>query len=367
MTRTNACLGSLTVCVLLTATTLVGGTRITAALPKAPPPATDKESSARDKLNDGKAEKKVPIARPTDADVREQFLKIERIARLSAKEQAKQLPHLYRDLAPRYMNYVSFVSSYRKNILDSKNVGFPDTAETYSQQLADAVGEKSPEEVADAIKDNMWLNVAAKKRAAWVFRRHLKAVGKLLEADLDSGDKFSVKRAACTINTLKLTSFSEKLLQIYLADDETSDGVRGPLIFMARPHIFEPLLLKVEKDPRLLIRCAGLFQGPLYHKPTNPMLLKLVSSSDEEISYHAAYALYECKDSKLAPLAAKFAKNPAPRFRVTAAHWASNMEAEAFKSIRKELLPLLADRDEKVQAAARDCFKQQKDSGAAFP
>ena len=394
MTRMNVCLKSLMACVLLTAATVVAGTRIVAAQPKetpAPnaeetqrdvelPPATDrmdsaekkpteKESAAHDKLNSGKAEPSVRTGHPKDADAREQFLAIERIARLSAQEQAKQLPHLYRDLAPRYVIHgeVSIISSYRQNILDSKNMGFPDAGDTYSQQLDKAAGKKSPEEVADAIGSIMWLDVAANERVLWVFGRHAKAVDKLLEVDLDSGEKSSVKRAACAIRALKRTSFSEKLLQIYLADDETSDGVWGPLLSMNRPHLIEPLLLKVEKDPRLLIRCAGLFQGPLYHKPTNPMLLKLVSSADEEISYHAASALYECKDSKLAPLAAKFAKNPAPRFRVTAAHWASNMEADDFKSIRKELLPLLADRDEKVQSAARECFKQQKDSGAVFP
>ena len=310
------------------------------------------------------------IARPMDNDSQQQFLKIERIARLSAEEQAKQLPHLYRDLAPRYMRRIlSIISSHRQNILDAKGVGhgMPGDTETYAEQLVDAAKKKSPEEVADAVGSAMWLDVAAEARALWVFGRYAKAMDKLLQADLDSGDKSSVERAASTIRALKRTSFSGKLLQIYLADDEMSEGVWVHLMTMDCSNIFEPLLRKVEKDPRLLIRCAGLFQGPLYHKPTNPMLLKLVSSADEEISYHAAYALYECKDSKLAPLAAKFAKNPAPRFRVTAAHWASNMEADAFKSIRKELLPLLADRDEKVQSAARECFKQQKDSGAVFP
>ncbi len=77
---------------------------------------------------------------------------------------------------------------------------------------------------------------AAKERVLWVFGRHAKAVDKLLEVDLDSGEKSSVKRAACAIRALKRTPFSEKLLQIYLADDETSDGVWGPLLSMNRSH-----------------------------------------------------------------------------------------------------------------------------------
>ena len=329
----------------------------------------EKESTARDKLNNGKTKSSVPIARPVDADAREQFLEIERIARLSAEEQAKQLPHLYRDLAPRYMNpfVEGIISSRRRNILDRKSIGSPegDAYETWTNQLAHAAGEKSPEAVADAVGSGMWLNVAAKGRALWVFARHPKALDKLLQTDLDSAEKPSVKRAACTIGALKRTSFSGKLLQMYLADDEMSKEVWPAFLFMMdHSDIFEPLLQKVEKDPRLLIRCAGLFQRPLYRKPANPMLLKLVSSEDKEISYHAARALYECKDPKLAPLAAKFAKDPASRFRLTATYWAANLPGDAFNSIRKELLPLLADADEKVRFDALRCFAQQKDLAA---
>ena len=258
------------------------------------------------------------------------------------------------------------MSSYRQNILDSKSSGFPegDADQTWAEQLAEAAGKRSPEEMADAIESGNWLKLAARARALWIFGRHAEAMDKLLQADLDSGDKSSVRRAASTINALKRTSFSGKLLEIYLADDGMSKEVWHSLLFMHDPGIVQPLLQKVEKDPRLLIRCAGLFQGPLYGEPANPMLLKLVSSEDKEISYHAAYALYECKDAKLAPLAAKFAKDPAPRFRLTASYWAANLPADAFNSIRTELLPLLADADETVRFDALRCFAQQKDLAA---
>jgi len=326
----------------------------------------EKESAARTKLNTGGAESSVPVVRPADVEARNRFLEIERIARLPAEEQAKQLPHLYRDLAHPIIGGLWGMSSYRQNILDPRSSGSPegDADETWAEQLADAAGEKSPEEMADAIESGNWLKLAARARALWVFGQHPEAIDKLLQSDLDSEDKSSVKRAASTIRALKRTSFSGKLLDIYLADDEMSKEVRSALVFMHDPGIVQPLLQKVEKDPRLLVRCAGLFQGPLYRQPADPMLLKLVFSADKEISYHAARALYECEDAKLAPLAAEFAKDPASRFRLTATYWAANLPGDAFGSIRAELLPLLADADEKVRFDALRCFAQQKDFAA---
>ena len=234
---------------------------------------TEKESVARAKLSNSEAESSVPVARPADAEARERFLKIEHIARLSAEEQAKQLPHLYRDLARPIIGGLMGMSSYRRNILDPKSSGFPegDADETWAAQLADAAGEKSPEEMADAIESGNWLKLAARARTLWVFGKHAEAMDKLLQSDLDSEDKISVKRAASTINALKRTSFSEKLLQMYLADDETSKEVWSHSSFHESfLALFEPLLQKVEKDPRLLIRCAGLFQGPLYGEADQP-------------------------------------------------------------------------------------------------
>ena len=327
---------------------------------------TEKEAAAR--ANKGRDRAGAPIALPGDVDAREQFLRIERIARLHKEEQAKQLPYLYRDLAPRYMSpFVEMIiSSHRRNILDPKDLGFPEgrTTDTYADQLANAAGKLSPEEVADAVKDNMWLNVAARARALWVFGRHAEAVDKFLQSDLDSRDAPAVRRAAGTINSLGRTSFSGKLLQMYLADDELSKEVWPPLLFMDHSDLVEPLLRKVEKDPQLLIRCAGLFHRPLYRQPAHPVLLKLVSSEDKEISYHAARALLECKDRDLVPLAAKFAKDSDPRFREIAAYWASNMEPGDFKSIREDLLPLLTDADGKVSFDALLYFAQQKDLAA---
>lgn len=130
-------------------------------------------------------------------------------------EQTRQLPHRYKDLAPRYMNPVieGILSSYRENILDPTRFGGlgGDHTTRWAEQLADAASEMSPEQVANKLEIGLWLNIAARVRAIQVFREHGAATKKLVDADLKSGRKQAVAQASATILTLELGSFTDCL------------------------------------------------------------------------------------------------------------------------------------------------------------
>lgn len=307
--------------------------------------------------------------RPVKRDTRNEFLRIERIARLSAKGQRYKLPVLYRELAPRYMNPVieGVLSGYPRNILDRSagfgNPGGPHMT-VWAGQLSAVAEKMSPEQVADRLEIRLWWAVAARARALHIFRTYPKATSKLIAADLKTGTKQSVGRAAMTILSLKLRDFTPELLACFAADDETSKPAGHALLFLSDPAIVEPLLDRVEDDPRFLIRCAGLFQGPLSREPAEPQLLKLLQSEDSEVRYHAAYALSECRDARLATPAAKLAADREPRFRSLAAILGLRLPAKAFRSTREEFLPLLSDREENVRFDALRCFAGQKDLAA---
>jgi hypothetical protein len=292
---------------------------------------------------------------------------IERIARLPEAEQAKELPRFYRELAPRYLGSLFYagLSSFPSNILDPRaGNGVVGNPELWAKQLADAASELSPEQVADKLRDSMGLDLAARARALQVLKAHAKATEALIQEDLKSGQKTPVQRAAQTIEALDLRSFTGQLLALFEAEDETSEPAGRALLFMRDPAIVQPLLARVEKDPQCLVRCAGYFQGPLMRKPAEPLLLKLLDSPDAKVRYYAGYALYECRDPRLAAPAVKFAREKEPRFRKTAAYWASNLAADDFAAVRKDLMPLLNDPDEAVRFEALRCFAQQKDLAA---
>ncbi len=60
----------------------------------------------------------------------------------------------------------------------------------------------------------------------------------------------------------------------------------------------------------------------------------------------------------------KLTSEPETRFRVAAAYLASNLPAESFKAVRKDLLSLLSDDDASVRFAGLSCFGKQKDIAA---
>jgi len=337
----------------------------------------NKEELHRAEIGKRKA-RPVQTARPTDPRARELFQEIERIARLPQKEQVKQLSRLYHDLAPRYMSpfMTVILSSYRSNILENDSFDGPDVdhLSAWSSQLSDAVKAFTPEQVAEKIGSGMWLNVGARVRCIQLFKNHRERTMELIDADLDSGEADRLARAAVTISGLELRSYSKRLLEMFLAEAtglktsessnrSASDALRRTLLFLQDPAIIPVLLEKVKQDPGLLVHVSGFFQHPLYHEPTDPMLLELVSSKDREVSYHAAHALAECRDARLAPLAAEYAQDRESRFRWLAGHWSLNLPRKSFLRIRRDLLPLLQDDDDVFEQALR-CFARHKDPEA---
>jgi HEAT repeat protein len=304
------------------------------------------------------------VIKAGDADTRERFLEIERFARLPIKEQAEGLPHFYRELAPPYMSIgiELILSSFPTDPLNrDPNQGFKGNDEVWAQQLAEAASKFTPEQVADKLGEPIWINVATRARAIQTLKAHAKETESLIQADLASRRKIRVQRAGSVIIAMNSRAFTKQLVEMFLADDDLSDLAGGALSWLHDDSVYEPILERVRQDPNFLRRCAGHMQGYLWRKPAHPTLLKLLEHDDANVRYSAANAVYECTDAKLAPAAARFAKEKEPRFRVQAAYLGANLPADAFAAVRGDLAALLNDADESVRIEALRCFAQQKD------
>jgi hypothetical protein len=305
------------------------------------------------------------FTRITSTDARERFLAVEQFARLSEAGQAKRLPDFYTQLPPRSLSMFveGILSSSPHNILDRSGPYDGNTA-LWAQQLADAASTQSAEQIADKLKDRLWLDIATRARALWVFKQHPNLTSNLITADLETRDTNAVQRAAATILALKLRTFTPRLLSLWMADDELSQPVWMTLISLRDPAMVKPLLERVEQDPKFLIRCSGLFQGTLYGQPADPALLKLLDSPDPEIRYHAAYALEECTDARLARPAVRLAGDTNSESRFVAAHLVARLPEASLQEVRAELLPLLSDPDERVRYYALLNFSKRQDLAA---
>jgi hypothetical protein len=301
-------------------------------------------------------------ARPADAEARERFLAIERVARLPAAEQARVVPILYRDYAHCYPFKIMVSMSFPpSDILDRKSRrGSGGNTEKWAEQIADAASKMTAEQIADKLGSPDWLSIAAYARAIWVLKANAAVVEPLIKADLKSGRDAQVTRAVSAIRAMKLKKYNAQMLAIFLAGGEASESARRG-IFSDDPAVVQALLARAEADPNFLDKCAGMLQLAQWHKPAEPVLLKLLNSPDAKVRYDAADAVYDCIDANLAPTAKRFAKEAKPEYRVVGAHLASNLPAGAFATVRNDLLALLSDSDARVQDEALRAFAMQKD------
>jgi len=305
-------------------------------------------------------------AAAANAKAREQFLAIERFARLPAADQAKVVPIVYRYYAQCYPFKIMILMSFPpSDILDrqSRKGSGGNPEEKWAEQIADAASKMTAEQVADKLGSPDWLSIATYVRAIWVLKANAAVTEPLIEADLKSGRDAQVKRAVSAIRAMKLKKYNAQMLAIFLAGGEASESARRG-IFSDDPAVVQALLARAEADPTFLGKCAGMLQVAQRHKPAEPVLLKLLNSPDAKVRYDAADAVYDCIDANLAPAAKRFAKEAEPKYRVVGAYLASNLPAKAFAAVRNDLLALLSDSDAGVQDEALRAFAMQKDLAA---
>jgi hypothetical protein len=335
-----------------------------------PPPSTalaatgpaEDEAARRTALAQGE---RAPQIRPTDLAARERFLEVERFARLPEDQQGKGFAEFYRTRAPYYMNSIleGVLSSYPTDILDRHAFGNPggDAKAVWARQLADAAAVLTPEEVADKLGIRLWLDVAGRARVSQLLKQRPDAVAALIREDLAATNLATIQRACVMISDLGLRQFTDQVLALYLGRGPLSEPAATALIWLADPAIVRPLLEQIEKDPKSIIRHAGLFQGPLAGRPAEPALVRLLDSSDADVRYSAAMALSECRDPTLAAPIVRLAQASAPRLQSAALTLATRLPDDAFTDIREDLAPLLASKDSALRLEATACFARHKD------
>lgn len=302
---------------------------------------------------------------PRDLEARARFLQVERFARLPADQQRKELPEFYRKLAVGCLNsmFEAILSIYPENILDRRAYANPGggSTERWARQLQEAAATLSLGQVADQLGSSLWLNVAARARTLAILRQHPEAVAALITEDLAAKDLPSVQRACAAITELRLRQFTRQLLALHLADTPLSPPATTALVWLADPDTIRPLIEEIERNPKSLARHAGLFHGPLAGRPAEPALVKYLDSPDADLRYHAAYALFECRDAALAQPIARLAKDADDRLQSAALTMAQRLPDEAFFAIRPDLVPLISAKADRIRLEAITCFAKRKD------
>jgi HEAT repeat protein len=154
------------------------------------------------------------------------------------------------------------------------------------------------------------------------------------------------------------------ILAVYWKGDARQQTAYTALVLLGDEGILPELLEAIEKDPKVVIKVGGLFQGPLAGKKAEPGLLKLLSSEDVAVKVAAAQALEECVDEALAGPAVKLAEDDDLNVKVMAVRLGRKLPAEAWARVSEELEGCLLAR-EPVRSEAVACYAEHKDARAA--
>lgn len=300
-----------------------------------------------------------------------QFIEIEQIARLPEKQREAQIAKLYGELAPAFASPLveGIISSFPADLFQRGGFRAPgnDSMAAYAQQLDIAAASMSPQEMADAIREahgGIILKLAAKVRCVQALERHRTLVVKLIDQDLGSDDAAALRRACATIHTLGLKDFNERLLKMYLADGKFAAEARSAITWLNDADMAEALIADIAKDPAALRRHHGLLNGMLWGHEADPRLVKLLDSPEADHRYWAALAIQDCTDAALAPNVKTLLGDKDARVKKSAAHMAGRLPKPAFKTVRAELLKLLADDDVELRVEAARAFAEHKDAAA---
>jgi hypothetical protein len=311
----------------------------------------------------------VRLSRPrvVDPEVRERFVQIETIARMSPDDRAAEIPRLYWTLTPKLMNgYVEAVKGFPAKLLSTGSYNpRGDITAIYGAELDQAAATMSSAEVADAIAgahNSLILRIAARRRAIWVFQQAPDALDQLIQADLAGDDPGGAKRAFDTIREMRLVRHINRVVDLYLGDGPLAASAGEGLTFIHNdPVAARRLIDDIAARPSAVKRHSRLLRSMLSTAPADQVLVKLLDSPDADLHYDAAFSLASCSQDSRVALVGKMVADADPRTRILALEAAFALPDEQFQSLRPALARLLAPRENpRVRATAAEKFANRK-------
>lgn len=316
-----------------------------------------------------------PATRPIDPAFREKFVQIERIARLAPEARSARLNELYEIAQPLLNAFVieSILSTGPPARLLSpdrtRGPGRDELTLLWAAELDEAAKTMSPEQVADAIQANhglIILRVASRRRAMNIFQQNRPQLAALLESHITGPDIEAARRAIGVVGDFQLSEFTEKFMQLYLANGPLADAARNSLTWIpSDPALAKKLIEEVEKDPQTLKRHSMLIAVFLRRQPVDERLLKYLDSPDAEMRFAAANALTETDDETMLVLAPKLLEDADSRVRDVGVRIALRAQPAGYQLVRPALIKLLSwpDMQTRIDAAIKLASQQDPHAG----
>jgi len=280
------------------------------------------------------------------AQARPLFIEVERVARLPFARQAGRLPHIYRDVCPKFAGMW--------------------LAHTVFGPAPEAVKGESPERLADRIEASdggHWSLLAegGRQRCKALLTAHQQAVEALAREDLRSGTPRERWWALHVIGELRAVNLFDETIAA-LHDPEPMYAAQA-LRDLEDPRAIPFLIRRFPEDPTQFFETLRTLQ---HDRPAHPMLLELLRSNDANVRWRAAYSLVESRDPALVPILPRLVGDPAVDVRRQAGYIAVNFADATYRLARPSIEPLLSDPEMAVRADVAVAMASRKDSTSAL-
>ncbi|HEY2411397.1 MAG TPA: HEAT repeat domain-containing protein [Pirellulaceae bacterium] len=281
-----------------------------------------------------------------EAGLREIFIFVESVSRLSLAEQKPYIPVIYHEVYPEITSF-----KYVGNALPQKwAIPFEGRPQISPEKLAD-----------DALEEPFGsgcLLVEARQSCVKVLGKHSSEAIQLVADDL-SGNERSKIRGLKMIGALRLNEFVDQVLSIFETEPNLAERASYALRDIGDPRVIGSIVRKypnLQKD-MIFEQLRSLQRG---EKP-DLSLVERLGSTDAGVRWRAAYSLAESGDAMLAPYVERLLKDEDSRVRKQAANIGFCMNHDDYSIVRPLLIPSTRDENFEVRSFVAKCFAQRRD------
>ena len=279
------------------------------------------------------------------SEARRLLFEIERAARLPAAAQSSSLAHLYREICSRWDQPSLFAPLAW--------TGFS-TAPEPNESVEDLV--KRLEQRGSW----PWLAEAGRRRCHELMMAHREEVATLVREDLTSDSQQRRRWGLSVAGALKLNVLYDEVVSAFRGSEP--DVAAYTLRDLDDPRAV-PVL--IQSSPDQPTKHFEILRGLQRDRPAHVLLLELARSNDSTVRWQAAYAMAESRDSALAPVVERLAKDPVAAVRRQAGQMGALFHEADYRGVHSTIVGLLSDPDIAVRSDVALAMAWRQDRACA--
>jgi len=282
-----------------------------------------------------------------EAGIKAVFIDLERIARLPDEELKKEVLRVYNNI---------YGTTQAHLLLPGTHLPVEKPEALTPEQLAD--------ELQRAL-GNPWLYAAADARCKEILQKHQDILRPTVENALKGEDRKTILKALSFICDFRPDGLFDAVVRLFNESDDLANEAASTLSCIDDPRAIPIIVNRDRNRPTFTLTYFESLRRLQRNRIPDKNLLELLSSDNETVRWHAAYALAESRDVTLITHVKRLVGDPSPEVRRAAANMGFLLNEPGYSEVRPHLVKLLRDSNKTVRLFVAVVFAQRKDKVCA--